>query len=92
MDKSVAVIGGGIAGLVCAARLKQLNVINVTVFDTGIIIYDYRKPKIYPVLLNIYRHCLVKYSLRSINIHFVFIMFNWLRTYYFFNIYTNSEL
>ena len=33
---SVAVIGGGVAGLVCAARLGQLGIKNVTVFDTGI--------------------------------------------------------
>ena len=33
---SVAVIGGGIAGLVCAARLGQLGISNVRVFDTGI--------------------------------------------------------
>ena len=32
---SVAVIGGGIAGLVCAARLGQLGINNVRVFDTG---------------------------------------------------------
>jgi len=32
---SVAVVGGGIAGLVCAARLSQMGVPNVTVFDTG---------------------------------------------------------
>lgn len=36
MDKSVAIIGGGIAGLVCAGRLKQLGFTNVTVYDTGI--------------------------------------------------------
>ncbi|XP_071121166.1 renalase-like [Mytilus edulis] len=35
MERSVAIIGGGISGLVCAARLKQLNMNNVTVFDTG---------------------------------------------------------
>ena len=33
---TVAVIGGGIAGLVCAARLGQLGISNVRVFDTGI--------------------------------------------------------
>ncbi|WAR03449.1 RNLS-like protein, partial [Mya arenaria] len=32
---SVAVIGGGIAGLVCANRLAQLGISNVVVFDTG---------------------------------------------------------
>ncbi|KAK3101757.1 hypothetical protein FSP39_006141 [Pinctada imbricata] len=32
---SVVIIGGGIAGLVCAARLGQLGINNVTVFDTG---------------------------------------------------------
>ena len=32
---SVAIIGGGIAGLVCAARLGQLGINNVRVFDTG---------------------------------------------------------
>lgn len=32
---SVAVIGGGISGLVCANRLMQLGVNNTTVFDTG---------------------------------------------------------
>ena len=32
---SVAVIGGGISGLVCANRLKQLGVSNVVCFDTG---------------------------------------------------------
>ncbi|KAK7500438.1 hypothetical protein BaRGS_00008345, partial [Batillaria attramentaria] len=31
----VAVVGGGISGLVCAARLGQLGVSDVTVFDTG---------------------------------------------------------
>ena len=33
---SVAIIGGGIAGLVCAARLGQLGIRNVRVFDTGL--------------------------------------------------------
>lgn len=32
---SVAVVGGGIAGLVCANRLSQLGISNTTVFDTG---------------------------------------------------------
>ncbi|XP_060083453.1 renalase-like [Ylistrum balloti] len=32
---SVAVVGGGISGLVCAVRLTQLGIQNVTVFDTG---------------------------------------------------------
>ncbi|XP_075688529.1 renalase-like [Rhinoderma darwinii] len=32
---SVAIIGGGISGLVCAARLSQLGITNATVFDTG---------------------------------------------------------
>ncbi len=32
---SVAVIGGGIAGLVCANRLAQCGINNVTVYDTG---------------------------------------------------------
>jgi len=32
---SVAVIGGGISGLVCGARLSQLGVSSATVFDTG---------------------------------------------------------
>ncbi|XP_033752830.1 renalase-like [Pecten maximus] len=32
---SVAVVGGGISGLVCAVRLNQLGIRNVTVFDTG---------------------------------------------------------
>ncbi|XP_053384551.1 renalase-like [Mercenaria mercenaria] len=32
---SVAVIGGGISGLVCANRLSQLGINNTTVFDTG---------------------------------------------------------
>eukprot|EP00058_Branchiostoma_floridae_P010601 XP_002596089.1 hypothetical protein BRAFLDRAFT_118054 [Branchiostoma floridae] len=32
---SVAIIGGGIAGLVCAARLGQLGITATTVFDTG---------------------------------------------------------
>ena len=32
---SVAVIGGGIAGLVCANRLGQLGISNTMVFDTG---------------------------------------------------------
>lgn len=32
---SVALIGGGISGLVCAARLCQLGVTNAVVFDTG---------------------------------------------------------
>lgn len=32
---SVAVIGGGIAGLVCANRLSQLGINNTMVFDTG---------------------------------------------------------
>ena len=32
---SVAVIGGGISGLVCANRLKQLGVSHVVCFDTG---------------------------------------------------------
>ncbi|KAM4721513.1 renalase-like [Rhinophrynus dorsalis] len=32
---SVAIIGGGISGLVCAARLSQLGLANTTVFDTG---------------------------------------------------------
>ncbi|CAL1535113.1 unnamed protein product [Lymnaea stagnalis] len=31
----IAVIGGGIAGLTCATRLKQLGLQTVTVFDTG---------------------------------------------------------
>lgn len=34
-NRSVAVIGGGISGLVCANRLQQLGITNVTVFDTG---------------------------------------------------------
>ncbi|KAM9327298.1 renalase-like [Gastrophryne carolinensis] len=32
---SVAIIGGGISGLVCAARLSQLGFNHATVFDTG---------------------------------------------------------
>ena len=32
---SVAVIGGGISGLVTAVRLGQLGITDVTVFDTG---------------------------------------------------------
>ncbi|XP_053325184.1 uncharacterized protein LOC128500164 [Spea bombifrons] len=32
---SVAIIGGGIAGLVCAARLSQLGLTDTKVFDTG---------------------------------------------------------
>ncbi|XP_053576693.1 uncharacterized protein LOC128666243 [Bombina bombina] len=32
---SVAIIGGGISGLVCAARLSQLGLTNTIVFDTG---------------------------------------------------------
>ncbi|XP_071983152.1 renalase-like [Engystomops pustulosus] len=32
---SVAIIGGGISGLVCAARLSQLGITHSTVFDTG---------------------------------------------------------
>ena len=32
---SVAVIGGGISGLVCANRLAQLGIKETTVFDTG---------------------------------------------------------
>ena len=39
MEKSVAIIGGGISGLVCAGRLKQLGINNVTVYDTGISIF-----------------------------------------------------
>ncbi|XP_076450145.1 LOW QUALITY PROTEIN: renalase-like [Babylonia areolata] len=35
MPGRVAVVGGGISGLVCAARLGQLGVSDVTVFDTG---------------------------------------------------------
>ncbi|XP_048241536.1 renalase-like [Haliotis rufescens] len=31
----VAIVGGGVSGLVCAARLGQLNIHDVTVFDTG---------------------------------------------------------
>lgn len=34
-EATVAVIGGGISGLVCATRLLQLGVNNTTVFDTG---------------------------------------------------------
>ncbi|XP_075430666.1 renalase-like [Ascaphus truei] len=34
-EPSVAVIGGGISGLVCAARLSQLGLANTKVFDTG---------------------------------------------------------
>ena len=32
---SVAIIGGGISGLICAGRLRQLGVTQTTVFDTG---------------------------------------------------------
>ncbi|XP_068108817.1 renalase-like isoform X2 [Hyperolius riggenbachi] len=32
---SVAIVGGGISGLVCAARLSQLGITNSVVFDTG---------------------------------------------------------
>ncbi|KAH3886502.1 renalase-like [Dreissena polymorpha] len=32
---SVAIIGGGVAGLVCANRLQQLGISQSTVFDTG---------------------------------------------------------
>ncbi|KAE8612264.1 hypothetical protein XENTR_v10012784 [Xenopus tropicalis] len=32
---AVAIIGGGISGLVCAARLSQLGLTNSVVFDTG---------------------------------------------------------
>lgn len=32
---SVAIIGGGVSGLVCAIRLNQLGLSKVTVFDTG---------------------------------------------------------
>ncbi|XP_069499453.1 renalase-like [Ambystoma mexicanum] len=32
---SVAIVGGGISGLVCAARLSQLGITNTTVLDTG---------------------------------------------------------
>ena len=32
---SVAIIGGGISGLTCGARLAQLGVSQATVFDTG---------------------------------------------------------
>ena len=32
---SVAIVGGGVSGLVCANRLQQLGISNVTVFDTG---------------------------------------------------------
>ncbi|XP_064603386.1 LOW QUALITY PROTEIN: uncharacterized protein LOC135468857 [Liolophura sinensis] len=32
---SVAIVGGGISGLVCAVRLGQLGIRNTTVFDTG---------------------------------------------------------
>jgi len=32
---SVAIIGGGISGLVCGARLNQLGINKTTVFDTG---------------------------------------------------------
>ena len=35
INASVAVIGGGISGLVCANRLKQLGVSRVVCFDTG---------------------------------------------------------
>lgn len=34
-DPTVAIIGGGISGLVCAIRLNQLGFSRVTVFDTG---------------------------------------------------------
>lgn len=34
-ENSVAIIGGGISGLVCAARLSQLGLTNSVVFDTG---------------------------------------------------------
>ncbi len=43
---SVAVIGGGIAGLVCANRLAQCGINNVTVYDTGKIILSYKKNKV----------------------------------------------
>jgi len=33
--KTVAIVGGGISGLVCAGRLNQLGLKNVTVFDGG---------------------------------------------------------
>lgn len=39
-DPTVAIIGGGISGLVCAIRLNQLGVSRVTVFDTGTSIQD----------------------------------------------------
>ena len=32
---TVAIIGGGVSGLVCGARLSQLGVSAATVFDTG---------------------------------------------------------
>ena len=38
MSGCVAVVGAGISGLVCAARLGQLGVSDVTVFDTGTVI------------------------------------------------------
>ena len=34
-NKSVAIIGGGISGLVCGGHLKQLGISDVTIFDTG---------------------------------------------------------
>lgn len=34
-ENSVAIIGGVISGLVCAARLSQLGLTNAVVFDTG---------------------------------------------------------
>lgn len=46
MDKSVTIIGGGISGLVCAGRLRQLGFTNVTVYDTGIYIYNWLFPSI----------------------------------------------
>ena len=39
MSGRVAVVGGGISGLACAARLGQLGVSDVTVFDTGMCIF-----------------------------------------------------
>ena len=37
---SVAVIGGGISGLVCANRLTQCGIRNVTVYDTGTTVFS----------------------------------------------------